>query len=249
MNEKSSSERLGEALERAKNHWQRARKDEPLETLTALPRQLPTIAVSREAGTNGGEISRALGKRLGWAVYDRELLQRIGEEMGLRAKLLESVDEKRSSWLRECLDAFYAVPTINSSTYVKHLTEVILSLSTHGGCVIVGRGAVHILPPQSTFRVRLIAPLNERIRRIEERFGIPHEEAARWIKKTDRERARFVKEFFQKDGSDPHGYDLVLDVSRFTTEECVKLLHEGLKCWRKPESADAKPSPSALVTC
>src|SRR5690242_12897526 len=33
-----------------------------------------TIAVSREAGARGGTIARRVGRKLGWQVYDQELL-------------------------------------------------------------------------------------------------------------------------------------------------------------------------------
>ena len=36
-----------------------------------------TIAISRQSGARGTTTARAVGERLGWAVYDRELVERI----------------------------------------------------------------------------------------------------------------------------------------------------------------------------
>jgi cytidylate kinase len=217
MNQKSSSERLPEAMERARHHWQARRKPEA-EGAIALGPSLPafTVALSREAGANGPQVARVVGERLGWPVYDRELVQRVAEEMGLRASLLESVDERRKSWLQECLESFASVPGVSEGAYARHLLQTLLALAAHGECVIVGRGAAQVLPAATTLRVRLVGPVEERAEAIRQRFGITHEEAARWVEKTDGERVRFVKDHFQKNPTDPRRYDQVLNSSRFS---------------------------------
>lgn len=97
MNSKSSSERMADALERARHHW-KARPRMEVEAVPAAPTAF-TIALSRQAGTNGSTIGHGVAERLGWPVYGRELLQRIAEDLGLRTSLLESVDERHVSWL------------------------------------------------------------------------------------------------------------------------------------------------------
>src|SRR5436190_24232141 len=94
-----SLERQVGALERAQRHWQA--QPRAGQSATAF-----TIALSREAGTPGTSVARALGTRLGWAVYDHELLERIAQETGLRVNLLQSVDERHKGWLTEATEAF-----------------------------------------------------------------------------------------------------------------------------------------------
>ena len=180
-----------------------------------------TIAISREAGVRARTSPRAVGERLGWPVYDRELVQHIAQEMGLRAKLLESVDEKYASWLQESLQCLASGPAVSSSGYVRHLVEMLLALAVHGECVIVGRGAAQVLPADTTLRVRLVAPSRKRVTTIQQRFGISREEALHWIEKTDAERSRFVRDHFHKDPGDPRLYDLVLNSARFSVAECA----------------------------
>ena len=118
-----------------------------------------TIAVSRDSGANGHLVARAVGARLNWPVYDQELLRRVADDMGLRARMLESFDEKRTNWLQESLAGFAtSVPTVHSSAYVHHLIETLFSLAAKGECVILGRGAAQILPALTTLRVRLVGP-------------------------------------------------------------------------------------------
>jgi cytidylate kinase len=229
MDQKSSSERLAEAMERARRHWQAGRKAEAEGAISLAP-SLPafTVALSREAGANGPLVARAVGERLGWPVYDRELVQRVAEEMGLRASLLESVDERHKGWLQECLESFASVPAVSEGAYARHLLETLLSLAAHGECVVVGRGAAQVLPAATTLRVRLVGPVEERVEAIRQRFGIAPEEAARWVERTDGERVRFVKDHFQMDPTDPRRYDLVLNSSRFPVAECADFIVEAL---------------------
>ena len=108
-------------------------------------------------------MAHELGRRLDWSVYDHELLERMAREMNVRVGLLESVDERHINWLQESVEVFSAASIVAESNYVRHLAETLFALSAHGHAIIVGRGAAMILPASSTLRVRLIAPLEQRI--------------------------------------------------------------------------------------
>jgi cytidylate kinase len=210
-------------------HWETRRKAEANQLdRSGRSSRAFTIALSRESGARGTSTAREVGARLGWTVYDHELLERIAQEMNLRTSLLESVDEKTVSWLQECAEAFASVPSVSGSAYVRHLVQTLLSLAAHGECVIVGRGAAQVLPGETTLRLRLVAPVEWRIVAISQKLGISREEAARQIERTDRERVRFVKDHFHKDATDPREYDLVLNSSRFSVGQCADLIVEAL---------------------
>ncbi len=167
MNHKNPTERLAQVVDRVSKYWPSQRKM-AAGTGVLRKRTSPpfTIAVSREAGTNAAAVARSVGERLGWAVYDQELVDHIAADMGVRTNLVESVDEKHQSWLLECLESFSSDRSVTESAYVVHLVETILSLGAHGECVIVGRGAGHVLPEANTLRVRLVAPLEDRIKAV-----------------------------------------------------------------------------------
>jgi cytidylate kinase len=148
--------------------------------------------------------------------------------MHLRTKLLESVDERHTSWLVECAESFSQVPLVSESAYVRHLIQTILSLGSHGSCVIVGRGAAHILPPVTTLRVRLVGDREDRITALARELGIAHEEASRRIDVIERERIAFSKDHFHKDPGDPQNFDLALNSSCFSYSECAQLIIEAL---------------------
>ncbi len=219
-------EHLVGALERAQRHWEERHRESAASPAAAPPAL--TIALSRQAGTPGTSVAREVGARLGWPVYDHELLQRIAQEMGLRVRLLESVDERRQSWLRECIEAFASAPVsgkyISEGAFVRHLVETVLSLGAHGECIIVGRGSAQLLAPQTTLRVRLVAALADRVAAVARRFGLAPKEAEHRVHETERERVQFVRDHFQKDPADPANYDLILNTSRWSVAECAELI-------------------------
>ena len=186
-----------------------------------------TIAISRQAGSRGSIIARRVGELLGWNVFDKELLQQIAEQTGVRLHLLESMDEKRSNWLRECVEAFLATSPTNDTIYLHRLTETMASLAAHGNCVIVGRGAAQLLPPETTLRVRIVADRADRVTHIAQEKGMSREEAGRWVDQADRERLGFVREHFNKDPQDPVAHDLVLNSSRFGLDEAAAVIVEA----------------------
>lgn len=187
-----------------------------------------TIALSRQVGAGGTSIATEVGNRIGWPVYDHALLERIAEEMHLRTQLLESVDERQTHWLTECAEAFSQSPAINTSSYVRHLIQTILSLGAHGSCIIVGRGSAYILPPATTLRVRIIADREHRVLGLSRERGIPRANADAQLDQVDRERITFIKDHFLRDPRDPQNFDLVLNSSCFSYAECADLIIEAL---------------------
>jgi hypothetical protein len=109
-------------VEKAFQHWEARRR-----TDAAEPHIEPTIphafsiALSREAGTQGTAVAQEVGRLLGWQVYDRQLLEKIAQDMGLRTNLLESVDERRQSWLTEAMEALMSVSFASESGFTNHL--------------------------------------------------------------------------------------------------------------------------------
>jgi cytidylate kinase len=220
------AQRSSEGLMRAMQHWEGRRQ-------AAGPGSTPaafTIAISREVGALGTSVGRAVGRRLGWTVYDHELLELIAHEKHLRLSLLESVDERRTSWIEECMEAFAEIPAVSESAYLRYLTETMLSLAAYGECVIVGRGAAQVLPAASTLRVRLVAPVEERVARVARERGLSPAEAARHAAEAERDHVGFIRSHYLKDPTDPVHYDLVLNTGRLSAEDCAEVIATTLAC-------------------
>lgn len=228
---------VARALEKASRNLEADRKLQSMspEPLPAKTRGF-SITLAREAGTQGSAVAKEVGRLLGWKVYDQELLERIAQDMGLRTRLLNSVDERQQSWLMEFVQSFQrdvgkksSSAYVGESAYVHHLIATILALGAKGECVIVGRGAGFILPSELTLRVRLVCPVPGRVAELRRQMGLSEREAAREIKTIDRERSAFVRAHFFKDPTDPLNFDLVLNTEHLTVSECAQVIVEALR--------------------
>jgi cytidylate kinase len=251
MSRDVSLDRMVGAVERARRHWEGRHHLARAENEDAVTAHAYTIAVSREAGTPGTLVAHELGKRLGWPVYDNELLERVAQEMGLRTELVRSVDEHHVGWLKECVNecmqAIAEVPNVSESAYVKHLLEAMFSLSAHGECVIVGRGAAQLLPRGRTVRVRLMAPLEDRIAAIRQRLGLGRRDAVKHIEQTDRDRERFIRDNFRKDPGEIHQYDVVLNTSRYSVYSCAEIIIAALRQFQAQANVAPRETPQEAL--
>jgi cytidylate kinase len=245
MNGTQSPQHLGSFLSHLTQHWE---KRHAAETAARGRSESPppplTIALERQAGAWGTSIAREVGARLNWPVYDHELLEQIAQDMGVRATLLKSVDERRKTWALETAETFMALPAVSETAYVRHLIETVLVLGAHGECVIVGRGSPFILPPATTLRVRLVANVPDRIMRVRQLQNLSPKDAERETARLDQERTRFAETHFLKNLNEPENYDLVLNTSRFSAEECagniIHALQQMQARWGKGEGSSAR---------
>lgn len=188
-----------------------------------------SIALAREAGIDADAIAREVGRRLGWQVWDHELLVAIAERLHSRAADLAPVDETHISWLQESLESFLELHNVSQIAYIHQLVQILLELGENGECVIVGRGAAQMLPAETTLRVRLIAPLKERVAAMSQRLGGgAANRVARKLEQIDRDRARFVKDYFHRDPTDAANFDLVLNIARLSTNDCAEIIIDAL---------------------
>ena len=147
-------------------------------------------------------------------------MEEVARSAHVRRKLIESVDERvRSGW-KEFRHMLLEGEGIGRESYLHHLRHVILALGHHGNVIILGRGAAYILPPDCAVRVRLVAPLELRARRVAERENIPLSKAERRVEQTDAERAAFIREAFGKDVNAAEDYDLVLNTGDLSARSC-----------------------------
>ena len=231
-------------VEKACQHWEVRRR-----AVAAEPHIEPTIphafsiALSRETGTQATAVAQEVGRLLAWQVYDRKLLEKIAQDMGLRTNLLESVDERRQSWMTEAMEGLLSASFATESSFAHHLVKTVLALGTHGECVIVGRGAAFILPPATTLRVNLVASLPERVAAMARMLGISEHEAAEQIRTLDHQRAEFLRFHFRKTPNDPCDFDLVLNASRLSVAQMAELIAEALRrmAARPQEKSKVKP--------
>lgn len=183
----------------------------------------PCLLISREHASGGDAIARLAGQRLGWPVYDRELVDQIAAHAHVRKQLIERIDE-RSRFAWQAFRSALASNGIEPETYLGHLESVVRALGHHGDVVLVGRGAHRILPSLCALRVRIVAPPNLRRDRLAAERGIDPASAAAEIHDTDEARASFHRQAFHRDVQTPSDYDLVLNTEAVDAPTAVEVV-------------------------
>ena len=198
-----------------------------IDNLTKKPRTpkgnpFPVITISREFGALGAALAKHMGDRLGFKMWDKDILQAIAEKLGSDKKYLESIDENRRETIEDVIVGFLK-PSTNTG-YIRTLNQVVRTLEEHGNSIIVGRGANYICTDLKAFHLRLVSPLAIRTRHIAEQQGITIAEAQAMIIKKDQERAEFVKHHFKKDVANAADYDLILNSSVYSLDEMMEVV-------------------------
>jgi cytidylate kinase len=188
-----------------------------------------TIAVSRETGSHGGTIAHRAARKLGWTVYNQELLEYVAQEGAFRQGVAENQTPAAAAWAERHLDALVGEQKLSPHPSIRDLARVVLALGAQGECVLIGRGAGRILPAESTLDVRIIAPLEDRIAYMSQRLRLSLEAAAEEVKLRDRQRGEFIVTHFHRQPTDMYQYDLILNSSHLGEEVCAELIAQAAR--------------------
>jgi cytidylate kinase len=107
--------------------------------------------------------------------------------------------------------------------------KVVGTIGKYGRSVIVGRGANFILPLETTFRLRVIAPQDFRAQKVSQEYDIPLKEAQRRILKTESDRKAFIRKYFHSDIADPGNYDMIINSATISLREAIDAVAGILK--------------------
>jgi cytidylate kinase len=188
-----------------------------------------TIAISRETGSRGGTIAHRAARKLGWPVYNQELLEYIAQEGAFRQGVTENQTPAAARWAEQRLDVLLREQNLSQHPSIAELARVVLALAAQGECVIIGRGAGCILPAESTLDVRIIAPRADRIAYMSQRLRLSLEAAALEVGQRDRQRTEFIATHFHRQPSDIYQYDLVLNSSHLGEELSAELIAQAAR--------------------
>ncbi len=188
-----------------------------------------TIALSREAGARGSTIARRVGRKLGWQVYDQELLEYMAQDAIVSQGVLDAPPATPADWVEASLQRLIHEGTLNEHPSMVNLSRVVLALGAQGQAVLIGRGAGCLLPRDTTLNVRIVAPLHERIAYMGQWLRLTVEEAAERVRLRDERRTEFIANNFHRDPADVHQYDLVLNSSLLGEDACAELIAQAAR--------------------
>ena len=196
------------------------------------------ITIGREYGSGGRGIAHRLADALGIRYYDKELIRMASEDSGISEALFNLTDEKlEDKFLRK---HGIAKGTLVSQPQPDRLTkeelfqfqsEIIRRLADMDeSCIIIGRCGQYILRDRTDLvRIFIHADKDYCIEKLMGRYGISREEAARLREKTDAGRSAYHNHYTGTEWLDVRNYDLALDTSRLSQDECIRIVSEYIK--------------------
>jgi cytidylate kinase len=193
-----------------------------------LPKNL-SIAISRDAGARGEPIARRVADRLGWQLFNQDLLEYIAQEGSFRQNVLDELPAPAADWVEHQLGELQKKQNLSNHPSIVQMARAVLALGAQGEVVLLGRGAGYILPERSTLHVRLVAPLGDRVAFTSQWLRLTDEEAAEEVRQRDQRRADFVSTHFHRKANDLQQFDLVLNSSRLGEEVCTDLIVQAAK--------------------
>ena len=223
---------------------------------TSMERRMAVIAMTREMGTRGKDVAARLAAELDLDVVYQELVaQNIGRRMGVaESSVLRFLEGRPSLWDR------WKIKPERISHYTAH---EILELALRGKVIIRGWGGAQVLRHiPHVIRVRVRAPMEERVDEMFRRLNEPAWEASKpiehtpslvqeglWIsrhqvrgeiERNDRVHAQLILRHFGTNWQDPADYDIILQTGQMSIGECVK------RILTLAGSADHQPTEASL---
>ena len=214
---------------------------------------MAVITISRQYGSGGNIVAIRLAEMLGYRIFDKKLMANVAHEAGLSESEIidysesdyksqgflerftdlfgELRGEKRtvkeiSHWIRQpsgertriiqALDAGQAVDIVRSTVRAAY---------KHGNLIIVGRGGQMILADEpDVLHVRVVAPLEKRIKTIQAVQSLGYIEAENLVRERDRAMATYVKRFYDLDVPDATPYHMVLNTGKWNVDTIARVI-------------------------
>ena len=182
------------------------------------------VTIGCEYGAGGPQIGRMLADALNIEYYDRDLIDKVVDQLGVDKELVKEADTKANVKysFETSLGPRYANLT-NRVIYTQY--EVLHNMAEKSSCVIIGRSANYILKDRDdVLNFFIYAPKNVRIDSIMEQDHISRDKAEASIDYYDEmnhSRHKYITGTYR---GDRRGRDLMIDSSRLGWEKTAKYL-------------------------
>ena len=173
------------------------------------------ITVSGVAGAGKTTCAEIISELLGLRYISAGMIfRKMAEEKGMNIVELSLEAEKDDS-----IDRFIDDQTLKEASL--------------GGVVLDGRLTGIMVGEKADLRILVIAPLEERLKRIAKRDGLSLEEAKEQTLKREFSENHRYKKIYGVEINDAENYDIALNTAKFTPEKMKEIIKTIVKVWNK----------------
>ncbi len=207
--------------------------------------QIGIITVEREFGAGGNVIAEKVAARLGWKLWDHLLTEEIARRLNCDCEAVEEHEERKDPAYYRLLKAFMRgsfegslnaprLGMVDTECVREIVRRLMPEIADAGRCVIVGRGSAYYLGGRrDALHVFIYAPFQERVRRLQ-LSGNSEKEAIELAETVDRDRAEFIKQYFDVEWPGRHRFHLMVN-SDIGDEAAVDIILDAMALMQRRE--------------
>jgi cytidylate kinase len=175
---------------------------------------MAVITISREMGTGAYHVAEEVALKLKYTLVDGARISACAPKYGLSPDMLQMVDEKPPSYI--------TAEDRKRAAALNTVELILLDFARKGNVILYGRGGQDLMKGcGNVLRLRFLADFEERVERFAEREWIDPDLARSMIRRSDHQRGGFIHFYFDRDWSDPLGYDMTFNTSRMSQNSIV----------------------------
>lgn len=188
----------------------------------------PVLAISREPGSRGQSIARALARQLDWPLYDTEALGYLLAKSDQSDDIMDRLNLDQRTWVEGHLEQWRHKHSGADATMIA-LARLVLGLACPGRVVFLGSGAGFLVPRLSVLHVGIIGRRDERLAEIQQTRRLTPAVAASQLIAEEERRDDFLHRLTGAEFAQPDAYDLMMNTSSLGEEACVSLAMVALR--------------------
>ncbi|MBE6601725.1 MAG: cytidylate kinase-like family protein [Ruminococcaceae bacterium] len=192
------------------------------------------ITIGREFGSGGRELAHHLAKELGFAYYDKEIVEEIAKRTNLAQHYVQHIVEHKSAVFFP-ITTGRTLHTAGSDYMMRQYTEVysqqanvLREMAEKSDCIIVGRCADYILKDMNPTRIFVYADMQAKIQRCRknapEHEHLSDHQMKKMIQKVDKNRAKYYRHYTGQVWGDRENYELCVNTSISPIEDIAHAL-------------------------
>ncbi len=197
---------------------------------------MSVITISRQFGAGGKTLGGMISKKLGYYYAVDDIIQMVAREAKVSCDWVECIEREAGGTLLKFISGLGRkkyVDTggddrpgyIDEEIYVDLLQDIVTRIADEGNAVILGRASQYILQGrEDTYHVLLIAERKDRLRFMEEHYGLSPTRALQEVNRQEKRRINLYRKFGRQDYDQPQLYDLVLNMSRMSLEKALDMV-------------------------
>lgn len=197
---------------------------------------MTVITIRHEFATGGRELGQMVAARLGYQYVDKNLFQKIADNLSVSNNSLESFEKSRHLYVTNLFFNLISKNYIKrisghdrsvvcDAEYQSSLKSLITKFAAKDNVVILGRAACYFLKnADHCYRFRVFAPMEWRERYAVEKLKIPANKVKKVIAEKDESQRWFLKMIYGNDYKDRYLYHVNLNMGLDSFERAVHVL-------------------------